>query len=60
MEVLEIWQVSRAIEQQRTLQKLIAAEHCSYPQLLPQNLQSKGGGELREEVEELKMTSGIR
>ena len=60
LEVLEIWQVSRAIEQQRTLQELIAAEHCSYPQLLPKNLRSKGGVELMKEIETLKMASGIR
>ena len=55
LEVLEIWQVSRAIEQQRTLQKLIAAEHCSYPQLLPQNLRFKGGAGLKEKTENAKL-----
>lgn len=57
VEVLEIWQVSRAIEQQRRLQTLIAAEHCSYPQLLTEELRSKGGEWLRQQIEALKMAS---
>ena len=39
-EVLQIWQASTAIVQQRRLQTLIAALHCSYPQLLPEWLRS--------------------
>lgn len=57
VEVLEIWQVSRAIEQQRRLQTLIAAEHCSYPQLLTEELRSKGGEWLRQQIETLKRDS---
>lgn len=37
-EVLSKWQASKSIEKQRRFQTLIAALHCSYPELLPKNL----------------------
>ena len=53
-EVLQIWQASTAIMQQRRLQTLIAALHCSYPQLLPEWLRSMRPEAIQKEAEELK------
>ena len=53
-EVLQIWQASTAIMQQRRLQTLIAALHCSYPQLLPTWLRSMRTEAIQKEAEELK------
>ncbi len=53
-EVLQIWQASTAIVQQRRLQTLIAALHCSYPQLLPAWLRSMRTDAIQKEAEELK------
>lgn len=53
-EVLKFWQVSRSIEQQRLFQSLIAAQHCSYPQLLPEALRSMGIDEIRSQIEKLR------
>jgi ATPase family associated with various cellular activities (AAA) len=55
-EVLQIWQASTAIMQQRRLQTLIAALHCSYPQLLPPWLRSMRTEAIQQEAEELKGT----
>ena len=55
LEVLQIWQASTAIVQQRRLQTLIAALHCSYPQLLPEWLRSMRTEAIQKEAEELKM-----
>jgi hypothetical protein len=55
-EVLQIWQASTAIVQQRRLQTLIAALHCSYPQLLSEWLRSMRTEAIQKEVEELKWT----
>jgi SpoVK/Ycf46/Vps4 family AAA+-type ATPase len=55
-EVLQIWQASTAIVQQRRLQTLIAALHCSYPQLLPEWLRSMRTDAIQKEAEELKWT----
>jgi len=54
LEVLQIWQASTAIVQQRRLQTLIAALHCSYPQLLPGWLQHMAVEAIQKEAEELK------
>jgi ATPase family protein associated with various cellular activities (AAA) len=56
LEVLQIWQASTAIVQQRRLQTLIAALHCSYPQLLPAWLRSLSTEAIQKEAEELKWT----
>jgi hypothetical protein len=53
-EVLQIWQASTAIVQQRRLQTLIAALHCSYPQLLPECLRNMEVATIQQEAEELK------
>jgi hypothetical protein len=54
LEVLQIWQASTAIVQQRRLQTLIAALHCSYPQLLPGWLRSMTTEAIQKEAEALK------
>jgi SpoVK/Ycf46/Vps4 family AAA+-type ATPase len=54
LEVLQIWQASTAIVQQRRLQTLIAALHCSYSQLLPLWLRNMEGEAIQKEVEQLK------
>jgi hypothetical protein len=54
LEVLQVWRASTAIVQQRRLQVLIAALHCSYPQLLPEGLQNMSAEAIQKEVEELK------
>jgi hypothetical protein len=54
LEVLQIWQASTAIVQQRRLQTLIAALHCSYPQLLPECLRTMSADAIQKEVEALK------
>ena len=54
LEVLQIWQASTAIVQQRRLQTLIAALHCSYPQLLPDGLRNMRAEAIQKEVEALQ------
>jgi len=54
LEVLQIWQASTAIVQQRRLQTLLAALHCSYPQLLPEWLRHMAVEAIQKETEELK------
>jgi SpoVK/Ycf46/Vps4 family AAA+-type ATPase len=54
LEVLQIWQASTAIVQQRRLQTLIAALHCSYPQLLPEWLRTMSADAIQQEAEGLK------
>ena len=56
LEVLQIWQASTAIVQQRRLQTLIAALHCSYPQLLPECMRTMSAEAIQKEAEELKWT----
>ncbi len=38
---LEVWQASSSILKQRRLQTLLAAQHCSYPGLIPAELREK-------------------
>ena len=54
LEVLENWQASSAIRLQRRLQTLIAAQHCSYPKLLPSWLAALAPEALQAEIELLK------
>ena len=56
VETLKVWQASSSIRQQRRLQSMIAAQHCSYPLLLPADLKAKAeGNELEGEIHTLKM-----
>ncbi len=52
--VLERWQASRAIGRERRLQTLIAALHCSYPKLLPDDLRALSEADLQAHVENAK------
>lgn len=54
LEVLDLWQASTAIVQQRRLQTLIAALHCSYPQLLPAWLRNLEAAAIHQEIETLQ------
>jgi hypothetical protein len=55
MQTLEVWQASASILRERRLQTLIAAQHCSYPALLPEQLKDAAQtGALEGEVQELK------
>lgn len=55
LDVLQIWQASTSIVQQRRLQTLIAAQHCSYPQLLPPWLRAMEPAAVHGEIEQLKL-----
>ncbi len=56
LETLDVWQASASILRQRRLQTLIAAQHCSYPNLIPESLRSLiSTGQLERELEQLKL-----
>lgn len=55
LETLRVWQASSSIRQQSMLQTLIAAQHCSYPGLLPADIKEfAGSAELDTKIQELK------
>ncbi len=55
LKTLEVWRASASILRERRLQTLIAAQHCSYPGLLPVDLRDKVGTEEYEaEIQALK------
>jgi hypothetical protein len=55
LQTLEVWQASSAILRQRRLQTLLAAQHCSYPALLPEAIKAiVGTEELEQEVQTLR------
>ena len=56
VEVLGEWQASRSIEGKRRLQTFIAAQHCSYPKLLPPGLEDVE--EIERKIESMKL--GLR
>lgn len=52
---LEVWQASASILRERRLQTLLAAQHCSYPALLPPDLKEAAeSGALEQEAQALK------
>lgn len=55
LDVLQVWQASTSIFRQRRLQTLIAAQHCSYPQLLPSALRAAEPEAIQDEIEQLKI-----
>lgn len=55
LEVLNTWQASSSIAQQRRLQTLIASQHCSYPELLPSWLRELPAGDIEREIQHLKL-----
>lgn len=54
VEVLHGWQASRSIMEQREFQMLIAAQHCSYPDLLTEKLKGMSDEEVSKRIDELK------
>lgn len=52
LETLSIWRASTSILRQRRMQMLIAANHCSYPALLPADLRERidSGEDLEAEI----------
>lgn len=52
--VLQRWSASRSINAQREFQSLIAAQHSSYPELLPERLRGWSDGELAHATEQLR------
>jgi len=55
LEVLSGWQASKSIKREREFQEIIAAQHCSYPTLLPDKYKKMSDNELMRLSEELKM-----
>ncbi|MCB1043697.1 MAG: AAA family ATPase [Acidobacteria bacterium] len=53
-EVLSGWYASKSIKTQREFQSLIAALHCSYPNLLPEGLRSMTDVAINKQIETLK------
>ncbi|MCK5241058.1 AAA family ATPase [bacterium] len=53
--VLQGWQASKSIKRQREFQEMIAALHCSYPNLLPSRYRTESEEALLRRTEELKM-----
>lgn len=54
MDILSGWHASKSIEVQREFQSLIAAQHCSYPKLIPEAYRSMGDKDVAKRIEELK------
>jgi len=55
LKTLEVWRASASILRERRLQTLIAAQHCSYPGLLPADLRDKvGTDDYEAEIQTLK------
>ena len=55
LQTLQRWRASTAIVAQRRLQTLVAAQHCSYPELVPPSLREiVDGSSLEEEIALLK------
>ena len=54
LEVLNGWQASKSINKQRFFQEVIAALHCSYPDLLPERFAALSDEELSSLADELK------
>ncbi len=53
--ILERWQASKSIKQERLFQEMVAAQHCSYPLLLPERYRQLSDAELSDRIEMLKM-----
>ena len=54
LEVLKNWRASTSIMLERRFQSLIAAQHCTYPQLLPTRIAEMDPLAVQKEIEELK------
>lgn len=53
--VLDRWQASKSIKQERLFQEMVAAQHCSYPQLLPERYRRINDAALTEQIELMKL-----
>lgn len=56
---METWQADGAIEEERKFQSLIAAQNCTYPELLPEWIKNIPREERSTEIETLKFQLGI-
>jgi hypothetical protein len=56
IEVLSGWQASKSIKLQREFQEMIAAQHCSYPDLLPARYKTMSDSELAKKIELMKLS----
>jgi len=54
VEVMKGWHASKSIKTQREFQSMIAALHCSYPNLLPERYTEMGDAAITKRIEELK------
>jgi len=54
IEVLSGWQASKSIKRQREFQEIIAAMHCSYPNLLPRRFREASDEALQKTYDQLK------
>lgn len=56
LETLNVWRASISILKERRLQTLIAAQHCTYPSLLPADLSAMvDSDEVEDEIKRLKV-----
>lgn len=53
-DILKNWNASKSIMNQREFQTLIAAQHCSYPELVPEKIRKMGDLEIAKRIEELR------
>ncbi len=56
--VLSDWSASQSIRTQREFQEVIAAQHCSYPDLLPERYRKQSDLELKRHTETLRVLLG--
>ncbi len=56
--VLNDWSASQSIRTQREFQEVIAAQHCSYPDLLPERYRKQSDLELKRHTETLRALLG--
>jgi SpoVK/Ycf46/Vps4 family AAA+-type ATPase len=57
LKTLAHWQASKSILRQRKLQRMIAAQHCTYPILLPADLKDRvGTEEFEQELQRLTLS----
>lgn len=53
-EVLKGWNASKSIAFHREFQMLLAAQHCTYPNLLPESLSNRSDEDIANRIEELR------
>jgi len=55
VQILEQWQASKSIKQERLFQEMVAAQHCSYPLLLPERYRQTSDADLSDQIEMMKL-----